>query len=114
MHPSDDIKGIKVNIDNSSPLGYGMPDEGSVLFYGSPAFRIRSGKNNDKYKTIVRYKDKNLLKSGWLLGEKTIAKKAGMVCAEYGEGKIVLIGFRTQHRCQTHGTFKLLFNTIIE
>ena len=61
----------------------------------------------------VRYKDKDLLESGWLIGEKVLAKKAAMINAEYGDGNLVLIGFRTQHRFQTHGTFKLLFNTII-
>ncbi|MFC1555036.1 M14 family zinc carboxypeptidase, partial [candidate division KSB1 bacterium] len=105
---------IKVNIDNTSPLAYGMPDEGLVLFYSSPAFKITTGRNNDKYQSIVRYKDKDLLKSGWLMGEDKIANKSGMVSVQYGEGEIVLIGFRTQHRSQTHGTFKLLFNTIIK
>jgi len=104
---------IKVKFDNTDPLAYGMPDEGLVLFRSSPAFVIVPGSHNERYKTIVRYKNENLLQSGWLIGEKRLAKKAGMVCAQYGKGKIVLIGFRTQHRDQTHGTFKLLFNTII-
>jgi len=105
---------IKVNFDNTDPLAYGMPDEGLVLFRNSPAFEIVPGRHNERYKTIVRYKDENLLRSGWLIGEKNIAKKAGMVCAQYGKGKIVVIGFKSQNRAQTDGTFKLLFNTIIQ
>ena len=104
---------LKANFANNDPLAYGMPEEGLVLFRSSPAFRIKGGRNNDQYKTIVRYADKNILQSGWLIGEKQIAKKAGMVEARVGKGRVILIGFRTQHRCQSHGTFKLLFNTII-
>ena len=29
------------------------------------------------------------------------------------EEKAVFIGFRAQHRAQTHGTFKLLFNSLL-
>jgi len=105
---------IRINIDNTHPLAYGMPENGFVVFRSSPAFEIIPGRNNEKYKTIVRYKDENLLKSGWLDGEEKIAKKSAMITTSYGQGKIVLIGFRTQHRNQTDGTFKLLFNTIIE
>lgn len=105
---------LKVNIDNTDPLAYGMPEDGIVVFTSSPTFRISPGRKNADYKTIVRYVDKNVLQSGWLIGEKTIAKKAGMVEAKVGKGRVILIGFRTQHRCQAHGTFKLLFNTIIQ
>ena len=105
---------IRVDINNTHPLAYGMPDNGLVLFRSSPAFEIIPGRNNEAYQTIVRYKDENLLKSGWLDGEEKIAKKSAMITTAYGQGKIVLIGFRTQHRNQTDGTFKLLFNTIIE
>jgi glutamine amidotransferase-like uncharacterized protein len=105
---------LKAHFANSDPLAYGMPQEGLVVFRSSPTFRIKSGRNSDQYKTIVRYADKNILQSGWLIGEKRIAKKAGMVEAKVGNGRVILIGFRTQHRCQTHGTFKLLFNTIIQ
>ena len=40
-------------------------------------------------------------------------KKAAAVSVKYGEGKVVLIGFRAQHRDQTHGTFKLVFNALL-
>ncbi|MDD4109352.1 MAG: hypothetical protein PHH93_11590, partial [Prolixibacteraceae bacterium] len=105
---------LKVSFDNSHPLGYGMPDEGLVLNFSSPVFVVLPGKNNERYSTIVRYKDDNILKSGWLLGEDNITGKPGMVKVDYGEGEVVLIGFRAQHRNQTDGTFKLLFNAIIK
>jgi hypothetical protein len=31
---------------------------------------------------------------------------------EYGKGKIYLYGFRPQWRGQSHGAYKLLFNTL--
>ena len=104
---------LKVDFDNTQPLAYGMPDEGVVVNFYSPAFEVVPGRHNDDYTSVVRYKDKNLLKSGWLIGEKTVAKKQAMLTVRYGEGEVVLIGFRTQHRDQTDGTFKLLFNSII-
>jgi hypothetical protein len=48
-----------------------------------------------------------------LLGEEAIANKAAMVSVEHGDGTVVLIGFRPQHRAQTHGTFKLFFNALM-
>ena len=61
----------------------------------------------------MTFVDRDLLQSGWLLGEEVIAEKAAMVSVEHGRGQVVLIGFRTQHRAQTHGTFKLLFNALV-
>ena len=36
-----------------------------------------------------------------------------MVSVKNGDGTVVLIGFRAQHRGQAHGTFKLLFNALL-
>jgi glutamine amidotransferase-like uncharacterized protein len=102
-----------VKIDNSHPLAYGMPAEGLALYLNSPAFEITPSDYNERYEVVVRYADRDLLQSGWLIGEETLAKKAAMVSAKLGEGRVVLIGFRAQHRAQTHGTFKLLFNALI-
>jgi hypothetical protein len=104
---------LKVHFDNTHPLAYGMPSEGLVVFYASQAFDILPGQNNEMYETIVRYHERDLLQSGWLIGEKYLSNKPAMVAAQIGKGQVVLIGFRPQNRCQTHGTFKLLFNTII-
>jgi hypothetical protein len=104
---------LKVKIDNSNPLAYGMPADSLVLFLYSPAFEITPSDFNENYQVVVRFADRDLLQSGWLVGEENLARKAGMVSAKVGEGKAILIGFRTQHRAQTHATFKLLFNALI-
>jgi hypothetical protein len=62
---------------------------------------------------VVQYPERDILQSGWLIGEERISKRIGMLVARKGKGKVVLIGFRPQHRCQTHGTYKLLFNALI-
>ncbi len=104
---------IKVKFDNQHPLAYGMPSEGLVLYRSSPAFAITPSQHNERYETVVRYQNRDLLQSGWLIGEKHLANLAAMVNAKYGKGQVVLIGFRTQHRSQTHGTYKLLFNALL-
>jgi hypothetical protein len=105
---------LRVTFDNANPLAYGMPAEGlAVYLSGCPAFEIGSTDRGDQYETVVRYVDRNLLQSGWLIGEANLAKKAAMVAAKYGDGRVILIGFRAQHRAQTHGTYKLLFNALV-
>lgn len=104
---------VRATFNNEHPLAYGMPEEGLVLFWGSPTFQIVPSQHNEWYETIVRYPKSDLLQSGWLIGEQHIAGKAGMVVAKKGMGQVILIGFRTQNRSQTHGTFKLLFNALL-
>jgi len=104
---------LKVKFDNSHPLAYGMPAEGFVVFYSSEAFAVTTSSNSEQYESVVRYKEKDLLQSGWLRGEGHLTDMPAMLNVKHGKGQVVLIGFRAQNRCQTHGTFKLLFNTMI-
>jgi len=104
---------LKASFDNLNPLAYGMPEKGLVLFFGSPAYEILPGNDSEKYRAVVRYAERELLQSGWLVGEQYLSRKAAMVEVAFGQGQVILIGLRAQHRAQTHGTFKLLFNTFI-
>jgi hypothetical protein len=105
---------LKTRFDSSHPLAYGMPPAGVVLFWEGPAFEITPSNDNDDYEIVATYADRDILQSGWLVGEEHLSKRAAMVQAKFGEGRIVLIGFRPQHRAQTHGTFKLLFNALLQ
>lgn len=110
---------LRVDIDNANPLAYGMPKEGTVLFgrvrgkENSPVFEVAEGDRNELYQPIVTYKSKNILQSGWLKGEKYLSRKVTMLEVTQGKGKIVLIGFASQFRTWTYGTFKYLFNSIM-
>jgi hypothetical protein len=65
-----------------------------------------------RVRAVARYADGNPLRSGWLLGPQHIAGKNALVDVSFGKGRVVLFGFRPQHRGQTWGTFKLIFNSI--
>jgi len=105
---------LRVHVDNADPLGYGMPEDALATFLGgSQVYQLVPTAENERGDRPVTYVHRDILQSGWLLGEDHIADKAAMVSVEHGSGKVVLIGFRAQHRAQTHGTFKLLFNTLV-
>ena len=100
-------------VDSCHPAAYGMPEDSLIFFWNSQAFEILPSADNDKYEVVASYPEREILESGWLIGEEKIKRKSAMVVARYGEGRIVLIGFRPQHRAQTHGTFKLVFNSLL-
>lgn len=104
---------LRVTVDTSDPLGYGMPGNALVFNLQSPAFDVTDTFRADDYQVIARYAERDVLQSGWLGGEERIAGRAAMIRAKAGRGEAVLIGFRTQFRAQTHGTYKFLFNSLI-
>ena len=105
---------LKVTFSNTNPLVYGMPREGLALFMaGGQVYEITSTERSQDVEILSTYAERDLLQSGWLLGEQVIARKAAAVSVKHGAGKVVLIGFRPQHRDQTHGTFKLVFNALL-
>ena len=103
---------LKVGIDNTNPIGYGMPAQALAVHLGSPAFEV-TAQTSENYDVVARYADRELLQSGWLVGEERLAHRAAVVSAKLGQGRVVLLGFAAQHRAQTHGTYKLVFNALL-
>jgi hypothetical protein len=98
--------------DTAHPAAYGMPADSLVFFWNSRALEILPSGENERYEVVASYPERDILESGWLIGEEKLRRRAAMVVTRHGQGKVVLIGFRPQHRAQTHGTYKLLFNSL--
>ena len=106
---------LRAKFDPTYPLAYGMPEEGLVLYQmGNPVFEIRPSDWNERSEIAASFASRDLLQSGWLIGESTLAENAIVVSVRVGNGRVILLGTRPQHRVQTHGTFKLLFNALIQ
>lgn len=104
---------FRTRVNNTTPLGYGMPSNAFVIWLQDcQAWDVTNPSAG--IETVVSYVDKDVLQSGQLDGEQVVAGKAAMVSAPVGKGRAVLIGFRTQHRAQAHGTYKFLFNTLMQ
>jgi hypothetical protein len=104
---------LKIEVDNKSPIGYGMPEEAAAMFSRSPAFATWVPSGEWDRKVVASYPEENILLSGWLLGEDIIARKVAVVDTKYKKGHIILIGFRCQFRAQSHGTYKFLLNSLL-
>jgi hypothetical protein len=104
---------VKVDVNNNHPLAYGMPKKALALFWNSLAFSILQSESNEDYEIVAQYPERDLLQSGWLVGEDRLGDRAAVISAKLGKGKVILFGFRPQHRAQTHGTFKLFFNALM-
>jgi hypothetical protein len=100
---------LRIDVDASQPLGYGMPTHTAGFFASSSAYEATPTAG---VQTAVRYAEKDLLMSGWLQGDSVIAGRSAVAQVSLGSGRIVLLGFPVQHRGQSLATFRLLFNGI--
>ncbi|MDD9997832.1 MAG: hypothetical protein OXQ89_08825, partial [Rhodospirillaceae bacterium] len=105
---------LNLKVDNRTPVGYGMPSEAAALFFQSVAYSTRLPTTWAWDRQVVAsYPDNDLLLRGWIRGEDRLARRAAVVDTGYMDGRVILIGFRAQHRGQTHGTYKLIFNALL-
>jgi Zinc carboxypeptidase len=105
---------VRAYVDTNHPVGYGMPREIAAFFDGPIAFQTSAPTVDIQRSVIAWYPDdaKDILVSGYAHGAERLERKAAAVSFTMGKGKIVMFGFRVQHRAQTEGTFQMLFNAI--
>jgi hypothetical protein len=103
---------ISLTADNTIPIAYGL--EENIIGYQDNGIAFETSVPFGVYdrSVVVRYPDKNILKSGFLTGEDNLYRKSAVVEVKQKSGKVILMGFKVQNRHQTFGTFKLLFNSL--
>ncbi|MFN8571688.1 MAG: M14 family metallopeptidase [Gemmatimonadaceae bacterium] len=104
---------LRTLVDTSQRITAGLPDTAAVYFTNSVTFDVSPGST---VRPLLRYPDRStdILMSGYLSGAPEIAGKAAAVAATVGQGRVVMFGFRVQYRGQSVGTFKLLFNALLD
>ena len=100
---------VALELDNKNPIAASLPATLPAYFINSSAFATTTDAN---VRVIARYAKENVLLSGWLLGEDKLRGQIALAEVGVGKGRIVLFGFRPQHRGQTWGTLPLIWNVL--
>lgn len=100
---------VALEVDNKHPIGSTLPSSLSAYFINSSAYTAAADAN---VRVIARYAKENLLLSGWLLGENKLSGQIALAEVNVGKGRIVLFGFRPQHRGQAWATLPFIWNAL--
>jgi hypothetical protein len=104
---------LRAQVDPTHPVALGMRDTTSIYFTNSVTFKPRS---DAQVTSVLWYPSApEILQSGYLSGAESIAGRSALLDAHVGSkgGRVVMFGFRPQHRGQPWGTFRLLFNALL-
>lgn len=97
-------------VDLTHPAAAGMPARVALMNVMNPAFLPARG--GESLRPLVRYDGEPLALSGYVKGQARLQGTLAAFDAPIGRGRVVVLGFRPQHRSQTWATFKLLFGAI--
>ena len=70
---------LNVSVETSHPLCFGMRPQEAVWFESGPAFEVGNRGNGESPRAVLTYPRRNLLASGWLLGEKHLSNRAAVL-----------------------------------
>ncbi len=103
---------LRVAVDNTTPLAYGLEKEADVFFDNSPVFRLDRDAAAHGVKAVAWFASETPLRSGWAWGQRYLDGGVAVIDAALGRGRVLLFGPEINFRAQSHGTFKFLFNGI--
>ena len=100
---------VALDVDNKNPVAATLPGSLPAYFINSSAFTAAADAN---VRVIARYAKESVLLSGWLLGEDKLRGQIALAEVGVGKGRVVLFGFRPQHRGQSWATLPLIWNVL--
>jgi hypothetical protein len=107
---------LRMRVDPASPLAWGMGDAADVMFSASPTFRLTGGPGSEaaRLRVVGWFDTRTPLRSGWAWGQEHLDGGLAIIDAQVGKGRLALFGPQVLFRGQPHGTFKLVFNGIVQ
>jgi hypothetical protein len=103
---------LRVRIDNTRPVAWGLGEEVDVSFNNSPVFGLDAGAASAGVERLGWIDTATPLRSGWAWGQEALENGVAMIEAGVGSGRLYMFGPEVVRRGQPHGTFKFLFNAI--
>jgi hypothetical protein len=110
---------LEVAVDPTSPIAWGMDKKLDVYFSdgrwdNAPVFKMSPDLAEKGVKPILWFDSATPMKSGWAWGQNYL--EGGMLAAEakVGQGSLTFFGTDITFRSQTHASFKLFFNSILQ
>jgi hypothetical protein len=103
---------LRVKVDNTLPVAYGLSEDLDVLYSNNPVFRLLPESGQQGVKSVSWFPNAEPLRSGWAWGQQYLNGGSVVVEAPVGKGKVFLFTPEVTFRAQPHGTFKFLFNSI--
>jgi hypothetical protein len=101
---------LRITLTPDHPVTFGMASAADAMFVMNSGYMASRGA--DGIIPIARYATDDLRRSGYLAGANRLAGTLAAAEVPMGRGRIIVLGFRPQHRAQTWGTFKLIFNAL--
>ncbi len=104
---------LKVSVDSTRAISWGMPATTDVYFENSPVFNVApDALAQGTIKPLMWFDSGTPLRSGWAWGQAYLQGGVTAFEAKVGAGKLYAFGPEITFRAQSHGTFKLVFNAL--
>ena len=84
------------------------------MISSSPTFRLTDQTKTNLVRRVGWFDNKSPLRSGWAWGQEYLEGGIAIVDATIGKGRLALFGPQVLFRGQPHGTFKFIFNGIVQ
>lgn len=108
---------LQVAVDKANATNWGLGPQLDVYFSdgrwdNAPVFDLPAGR--DDIRPLLRFDSATPLRSGWAWGQEHLHGGVLAAEADVGKGKLTFFGTDITFRAQTHASFKLLFNSLLQ